>query len=184
MDIDRHAMVRAVEDRMAATGNRQHLAQLTLIRDHMTAEIAQDIDAILDTITTGPAVRYRTWGVPLAWMQPADRDAVRQFYLNSQANGDLYLEYLIERMAVDDGLVVTDGVMTSLVPGATMAGRGFPDAADDDVFAVRARMLVSWPFDDTGKIVGEETYTVPLSAEELPSDQVPADYWTRLRVRS
>jgi hypothetical protein len=184
MDIDRQAMVRAVQERMATTASPRHLAQLALIRDHMTAEIAQDIDAILDTITTGPAVRYRTWGVPLDWMQPASRAAVRQFYLNSQANGDLYLEYLIERIAVDDGLVITDGVMTSLVPGATMASRGFPGAADGDVFAVRTRMLVSWPFDATGKIVGEETYTVPLSAEKLPPDQVPADYWARLRARS
>jgi hypothetical protein len=112
-------------------------------------------------------------------MQPDGRDAVRQYYLNNRANGDLYLEFDIERLAVDDGLVITDGVMTSLVPGSTMRFRGIPEAAADNVFAVRTRMLVSWPFDEAGKLIGEETYTVPLAVERLSRDQVPGDYWDR-----
>jgi hypothetical protein len=50
-------------------------------------------------------------------MQPERREAVRQYYLTNQANGDLYLEFVIERIALDDGPVITDGVMTSLVLG-------------------------------------------------------------------
>jgi hypothetical protein len=180
VDIDRYAMVRAVEERLAVTANERHRAQLALIREHMRAEVAQDVDAIMATITEGSRVRYRTWGVPLEWMQPESREAVRRYYLANQANGDLYLEFAIERIAVDDGLVITDGVMTSLVPGATMRSRGVAGAADDDVFAVRTRMLVSWPFDENGKLIGEETYTVPLSAERVPPGEVPGDYWDQL----
>jgi hypothetical protein len=61
-----------------------------------------------------------------------------------------------------------------------MRSRGVTSAADEDVFAVRTRMLVSWPFDENGKLIGEESYTVPLSAERVPQDEVPGDYWDQL----
>jgi hypothetical protein len=36
------------------------------------------------------------------------------------------------------------------------------------------RMLISWPFDETGLLVGEETYSTVIAVRPLADSEIPA----------
>ena len=174
MAINRTAMIDYMDGRIAATTDAKHRAQLEVVRAHMVGEIAEDIDALLATLSP-VRVQYRTWGAPES-MSPASHDDVRAFYAERKALGQLYFQFDIDRLSVADGVVITDGVMNTLVPGALAGYFGAPDPDPAAVYRATTRMLISWPFDETGLLLGEETYAVPLGIVALPPDEVPADF--------
>ena len=124
MTINRTAMIDYVDARIAQTSNPRHVEQLQVLRAHMAGEVSEDVDALLATISP-LRQQYRTWGAPEA-LQPTSREAIRAFYFERQALGQLYFQFDIDRLAVADDIIITDGVMTSLV------------APDHDVRAPRA----------------------------------------------
>ncbi|MGW3285231.1 hypothetical protein ACWDR3_11385 [Streptomyces sp. NPDC001002] len=173
MAINRTSMIDYIDDRIARTSNAKHAEQLRVLRAHMIGEITEDVAALLATISPRHQ-QYRTWGAPDE-MQPASPDAIREFYLQRRAQGQLYFQFDIDRLTVADDIIITDGVMTSLTPGASVTGMGVPTSTPEAVHEVRMRMLISWPFDETGLLVGEESYSAvidvrPLADTELPSD--------------
>jgi hypothetical protein len=156
MSINRTAMIDYVDARIARTDNPKHLDQLK--------------------VTISPRhQQYRSWGAP-ADMQPASREEIRAFYRERAALGQLYFQFDIEWLTVADDVIVTDGAMTSLYPGSTVVGMGLPTEQPDAVHEVTVQSLISWPFDETGLLVGEESYSVVTGARPLPDAEVPADF--------
>jgi hypothetical protein len=174
MTINRTAMIDYVDARIAQTGNPKHVAQLKVLRAHMMGEITEDVDALLATISP-LRQRYRTWGAPEE-LSPASRDEIRAFYLQRQAQGQLYFQFDIDRLTVADDVIITDGVMTSLVPGVSVVEMGLPTSRSEAVHEMTMRALISWPFDETGLLVGEETYSVVTGARPLADAEIAADF--------
>ena len=174
MPINRTAMIDYVDARIARTDNPKHLDQLKVLRAHMLGEITQDVDELLATISPHHQ-QYRSWGAPED-MQPASREEIREFYLERAALGQLYFQFDIDRLTVADDVIITDGVMTSLYPGSTVVGMGLPTDRPEAVHEVTIQSLISWPFDETGLLVGEESYSVVTGARPVADAEVPADF--------
>jgi hypothetical protein len=173
MTINRTAMIDYVDARIAAIDSPKHIEQLKVLRAHMAGEVNEDVDALLATISPLHQ-QYRTWGAPEE-LSPSSREEIREFYLRRKALGQLYFQYDIDRLTVADDIIVTDGVSTSLVSGAFLAGIGLPTSEPDAVHEIQMRMLISWPFDESGLLVGEETYSVVVGARPLTDAEVPAN---------
>jgi hypothetical protein len=65
--------------------------------------------------------------------------------------------------------------MTSLVPGAFVTGMGQQTSHPEAVHELTTRMLISWPFDESGLLVGEETYATVVAVRPLTDSEIPAD---------
>ena len=174
MAINRTGMIAYMDARIGATANAKHRSRLEVVRAHMLAEINEDVDALLATISPN-GVRYRTWGAPVS-LSPDTHEAVRAFYLERKALGQMHFQYDIDRLVVTDGIVITDGIMSTLVSGAMAVHFGVADADPAAVYQATNRALISWPFDDTGLLTGEESYTVPLGVVVVPPSDVPAEF--------
>ncbi|WP_405862445.1 hypothetical protein OG407_28915 [Streptomyces sp. NBC_01515] len=94
MPINRTAMIDYMDARIAKTDDPKHLGLLKMLRAHMMGEVNEDVDALLATISP-VRQQYRSWGSPED-MQPASREAIRAFYLERQALGQLYFQFDIE----------------------------------------------------------------------------------------
>jgi hypothetical protein len=173
MTINRTLMIDYIDARIARTSDPKHVEQLKVLRAHMAGEVSEDVDALLATISP-LRQQYRTWGAPED-LQPASREAIRAFYFQRQALGQLYFQFDIDRLTVADDIIITDGVMTSFVPGAFVTGMGQQTSHPEAVHELTMRMLISWPFDETGLLVGEETYSTVIAVRPLAESEIPAD---------
>jgi hypothetical protein len=173
MTINRTAMIDYVDARIAQTGNPKHAQQLRVLRAHMAGEVGEDVDALLATISP-LRQQYRTWGAPED-LQPASREEIRAFYFQRRALGQLYFQFDIDRLTVADGIVITDGVMTSYIPGAFVTGMGQQTSRPEAVHELKTRLLISWPFDETGLLIGEESYSAVIAVRPLADSEIPAD---------
>jgi len=172
--INRTAMIDYVDARIAETTNEKHLAQLQVLRAHMHGEVTEDVDALLATISP-KRVQYRTWGATPD-LEPDSHEGVREFYYERKRLGQLYFQFDIDRLIVADDALVTDGVMHSLMPGQVAAYLGLGEVDESAIYLVDTRMIITWPFDDNGLLIGEESYTVPVKLERLDPADVPQEY--------
>jgi hypothetical protein len=113
-------------------------------------------------------------------MSPVGRAAVRTFYQETIVQGgQFFLEFDIDRIVVDDDTIVTEGNFRSLYHGADAAKRGFPADDPEGFYLLSLRMLIVWPFDAEGFIIGEETYsaiTKPDFFKKVDASEVAQDF--------
>jgi hypothetical protein len=175
--IDRTKMFGLLEERIAKTTNPRHLMMLNRVLQHAKGEAALDVDLVMSTLTANP--RYVAWGAP-ADMSPVGREAVRSFYEETiVAGGQYFLELDMDRIVVDDDTLVTEGNFRSLYYGADAAKRGFPVEDPEGFYVLSMRMLIVWPFDAEGFIIGEETYaatTTPDFLKKVDATEVPTEF--------
>ncbi len=174
--IDRTKMFTLLEQRIAKTTNPRHLLMLNRLLQHARGEAELDVDLVMSTLCPNP--RYVAWGAP-ADMSPAGRQAVQTFYEQTIVQGgQFFLEFDIDRIVVDDDTIVTEGDFRSLYYGADAAGRGFPIDDPEGFYLLSLRMLIVWPFDAEGFIIGEETYsaiTTPDFLKKVETSEVPQE---------
>jgi hypothetical protein len=174
--IDRTKMFRLLEERIAKTTNPRHLLMLNRVLQHARGEAGLDLDLVMSTLSPDP--RYVAWGAP-ADMSPVGRQAVRTFYEQTIVQGgQFFLELDMDRIVVDDDTIVTEGNFRSLYYGADAAQRGFPVDDPEGFYLLSLRMLIVWPFDAEGFIIGEETYsavTTPDFLKKVETSEVPQE---------
>ncbi|CAM3273342.1 hypothetical protein BST27_25550 [Mycobacterium intermedium] len=175
--IDPSKTSRLIEERIAKTTNPRHLLMLKRLLDHTVGERTRDLDLVMSTLSPDP--RYIAWGAPPD-LSPVGRHAVRDFYAKTIVEGGLWcLEMEMDRIVVDDDTIVTEGFIRSVYHGADAARRGFPVDDQDGFYLVTLRMLVVWPFDADGFILGEETYNAvatPDFIKRVDISEVPAEF--------
>ena len=175
--IDQNVTFRLIKERIANTTNPRHLTMLNQLLTHAQAESVADIDAVMATLSRNPV--YRAWGSPPA-MNPEGREAVRIFYDEEVVKGGkFFFEFDLDRIVIDDFAIVTEGMFHSVYWGRDAQAAGFPAENPDGFYLLHMRMLIVWPCDDDGFIVGEESYsaiTQPDFLEEIREDQLPAVY--------
>jgi hypothetical protein len=108
------------------------------------------------------------------------REAVQAFYEETIVKGGQFcLELDMDRIVVDDDTIVTEGNLRSLYYGADAAQRGFPVDDPAAFYLLKLRMLIVWPFDAEGFIIGEETYsaiTTPDFFTKIETSEVPQTF--------
>src|SRR5262245_37185155 len=129
MKIDPSNTWRKVEERMKwETGPRRRRNLETLLA-HMKAETAGDLDGLMATITTKREAHYHAYGTDDPVLNPRGREAVRAFYAAFVASGAVKLELDVDRLVVDDEVIVTEGLMKIAYPGSLLKlmGQAVPD---------------------------------------------------------
>ena len=159
MQIDPNNTWRKVEQRLAREADPKRRRSLTTVLAHMKAEAAGDLDGLMATITTRETPHYHAYGTDDPVLSPRGRDAVRQFYAAFVASGAVKLELDVDRLAVDDDLVITEGLMKIAYPGALLRLMGHTVDDAEASYLFQTRMCVIWPMDADGKVIAEDTYT-------------------------
>lgn len=179
MVIDQTKTFRLIEERIGRTTNPRHLMMLKRLLDHARGEAAGDLEKVMATLSENPV--YHTWGAPEV-MSPSGRDNVRNFYTNVVLAGGIhYFEFDMDRLVVDDDTIVTEGVFRMMFWGRDAVKAGYPAGNPDAFYILKTRMLVAWPFDSQGYIVGEDTYNGLIgdgsdSFVEIAVADVPPDF--------
>lgn len=156
--IDQRVTWAKVEERLAREEDPVLRRNLETVLAHMKAEVAGDIDALLDTLS--PDVAYHSYGaLEVPELNPVGRGGVRAFYERFIASGATRLQFDVDRLVVDRECVVTEGVMRMAYPGRTLAAMGVDVDDPDAAYLFETRMAVLWPMDRDGLAKGEDTYT-------------------------
>jgi len=150
----------AIEKRMEGETNSRIRSNLEEVRNHMRAEIRGEHGPLMDTLTADP--QYHMWGLPEE-NGPKGRETVSVFYANMIESGGNRFQFDVRLIVADEGSVVTEGVMRSLMPGVVLKASGVEEVegeavADDGQYVAEWQILTVWPFDEAGKIIGEDIY--------------------------
>jgi hypothetical protein len=158
--------LRPLDAEIARTARPRHLAILRNFREHLLAELAGDVEAILKTQCAEP--QYHFYGSGTGDFGPKGGAAVRAFYENIFALGYNKLCYAADRFVVNDRALFHEGWMHIVFPGRALLAMGLPadNPAGNYVFSYRQAAV--FHYDENGVCTGEDTYSDgPLTPERL-----------------
>ena len=129
---------------------------LGTVAEHLRAEAASDLDGLKATLADSPD--YHLWADGRDY-GPKGMDAVLAYYGEVVAVKRQILEFDIERIVVDHDTVVTEGwIPRSTSAAVARAARGWEIDDDDASYIVSQRVVIFWPFDEEGHMLGEDGY--------------------------
>ena len=158
MKIDPNNTWRKVEERLKHETDPRRRRNLETVLAHMKAEAAGDLDGLMATLTHREVPQYYAYGTDDPILSPRGHDAVRQFYAAFVASGAVKLELDVQRLVVDEDVVITEGLMKIAYPGNLLRVMGHTIPDPDASYLFQTRMCVIWPMDADGKVIGEHTY--------------------------
>jgi len=175
MEFDANRGWHIVQARLDRTTNPRHRQLLEVLRDHLKAEATSDFDLLLSTLAPEPDYKFWVAGSGFG-AGPKGLAAVTAHYQNLYVEGRHVCEFDIERLVVDDDCIVTEGWFKQLYPGWVLKLRNAPIDDESAVYMVTMRLTLFWPFDEDGKLIGEDSYG---DGEMFRSDRItkldPAD---------
>ena len=154
--IDQNLTWKKVEERLAIETDPVLRRNLEVLLQHMKAEAALDMEALMATVSE--RAHYHSYTGDPGSPSPKGKAAVQQFYENFAASGAGKLHLDIDRLVVDRDCILTEGVMRMAYPGRTLAAMGI--AVDDSGadYLYETRMAIVWPIDEDGLFLGEDAY--------------------------
>ena len=158
-----------LEDRLASEKNPRYRLILEQVRNHMRAELRLQLEPTMETLTATP--EYNFFG-PDGGMVLRGRAGVEAYYREMFAQGRMNAEFEVTRIVVDDNAAVTEGTMTALVSAEELSQAGIKQVngvsvVTDGSYLSRVPLLVVWPVDRDGRIVGENIYIGGTRYERL-----------------
>jgi hypothetical protein len=183
--VDTGKMLRIMDAKIAVTANERHRRNLETVREHMYYETLLDPEGVLRTLS--PWASYKLWvdGVDVG---PKSYDAIRDWYIdtNIRQHRTFVLEYDIERVVVDDDVVVTEGQMNVVVDDDYASGVLHMACEPGDVMLQSFRQIVFWPLDKDSRLLGEEFYTngsgSPGALRKLDPSEIPAEWHALVKL--
>lgn len=128
---------------------------------HSQAECKPDFDALMATVS--PRAHYRSYAAPNAAENeansPKGKDGVAAYYTAIVESGCHYIEHDIERMAVGQDVLTTEGTLRMAYPGAVLAAMGHPAPDPALHYLFEQRLLIVWAFDADGLVLCEDSYS-------------------------
>ena len=185
VSVDTEKMVRFMDAKIAATPNERHKRNLQSVRDHMYYEKLLDPDRVMETLS--PKASYKLWvdGVDKG---PKGFEAIREWYVdqNIRRQRTFVIEYDLERVVVNDDVVVTEGQMNVVVDGRYATTFFNVKCEPDDVLLQSFRQVVFWPVDDDSKLLGEDFYTSGMARagafRKLEDHEIPDDWYALAKL--
>jgi hypothetical protein len=183
--VDTGKMLRFMDAKIAATSSPRHRRNLETVREHMYYEKLLDPDGVMATLS--PKANYKLWvdGVDKG---PKGIDGIRSWYVdqNIRRQRTFVIEYDLERVVVDDDVVVTEGQMNVIVDGQ-YARNIYGRACDpEDIFLQSFRQVVFWPVDQDSKLLGEDFYTNGAANDgawrKLAPEEIPQDWYDLVKL--
>src|SRR5580704_18958828 len=183
--VDTGKMIRIMDAKIAATANERHRRNLETVREHMNRERLLDPEGVMGTLS--PEANYKLWvdGVDLG---AKGLPAIREWYMdtNIRQHRTFVIEYDLERVVVDDDVVVTEGQMNVVVDAAYVSDVLGIECHPDDIMLHSFRQVVFWPMDADSKLLGEEFYTSgsghPKALRKLEPSEIPEDWHALVKL--
>ena len=164
----------AVQELIEVTENPRHRYLLQAYDRHRNLEHAGRYEEIFapEMTVEHPVYRFNMLGQPPIVL--AGRDQVEPMYrLWAETNQCIFYNES-EAVAVGDWMVVSTMVGYQQTLGATLVAGGV-EADEGAVYLVRGRVAMIWPYDERGRLVGENVWEYDESEHDvikLESDQV------------
>ena len=151
---------------ISETSDARHLAILQNYREHLLAEIAGDVDAIM--ATQAPEPKYHFYGSGVGDVGPKGQQEVRAFYQNIFDQGYNKLRYDTDRFVVQNHALFHEGNMHIVFPGEALGEMGIEVDDPSAYYVFSYRQAAVFHYDAEGVCTGEDTYSDgPLNAERL-----------------
>ena len=170
---------RRLRERLAKTESVRQRAMLETVIEHLEAEEAMSLDRLLATLAPEP--KYHLWANGADY-GPKSRDGVAAYYTQLVADNRAVLEFDIDRIVADDDCVVTEGWIRAINKGVIAKARGWIVDDDDADYLVTQRVVIFWPFNEAGQMVGEDGYANldPRAVRQLDESDLPETYTARV----
>jgi hypothetical protein len=156
---------RAVERLIEMTENPRHLYLLHAYNRHRYLEMAGRYEEIFapEMTVEKPVYHFNMLGKTLT-LEGAE--AVKSVYhlWSETAQCIFYVDE--EKLAVSDDMIVSTSVMYQQTPGAVLAAEGAP-VDPDTTYLVRTAEHMIWPYDDQGRLIGEDVWEYDETVREF-----------------
>lgn len=173
---------RAVRELIAATTNPRHRYLLQAYDRHRNLEHAGRYEEIFapEMMVEHPVYRFNMVGQPPMVLE--GREQVEPLYrLWAQTSQSIFYAEE-ETVAVGDWLVVSTMIGYQQTHGSALQAAGV-EAEEDVMYLVRGRVAMIWPYDERGRLAGENVWEydpaghdlIKLSAEDVLSTERAAE---------
>jgi hypothetical protein len=157
----------AVQELIEVTENPRHRYLLQAYDRHRNLEHAGRFEEIFDPEMTveHPVYRFDMKGQPPMTLD--GREQVEPLYRYwAETNQSVFYNEQ-ESVAVGDFLVVSTMLGYQQVLGSDLAAAGNPDVDSEAMYLLRGRVAMVWPYDERGRLIGENVWEYDDSEHEL-----------------
>jgi hypothetical protein len=162
----------AVERLIETTKNPRHLYLLHAYNRHRYLEMAGRYEEIFapEMTVEHPVYHFNLLG---ATFTLDGAKAVKEVYREWGRTGQcIFYTGGDEKLAVSDAMIVSTGTIIQQYPGTILAGSGAP-VDPDTTYLVKTATHMIWPYDDRGRLVGEDVWEYDDSVREfIPLDPI------------
>lgn len=155
----------AVERLIETTTDPKHQYLLQVYNRHRYLEMAGRFEEIFAPEMTVPEPVYH-----FAMMGQAltleGADAVKAVYRDWTETAQCVFYVEEERIAISDAVILSTSIMYQQVPGAVLAAGGVA-VAPDSWYVVKSAEHMIWPYDDRGRLMGEDVWEYDESIREV-----------------
>lgn len=154
----------AVEHLIETTDNARHLWLLHAYNRHRYLEMAGRWEEIFapEMTVEHPVYHFNLWGQNTV-LEGAD--AVKATYQEWAENDQSIFYAEDEQLAVGDSMICSSVTIYQQTPGATLVAAG-GDADPSAWYLLKNREHMIWPYDDEGRLVGEDVWEIDESKRE------------------
>jgi limonene-1,2-epoxide hydrolase len=165
--IDPERSWHALETRIASEKDGRRRALLERVRDHMRDELRELLEPVMATLADEPVYHFHGMA---GFDTLRGRPAVEAYYRQMFSAGRMNAEFVIERIAVDNDTVVTEGTMIALVAGDNVPDGALPVRDASAQYLASTPLLVVWPATADGRLTGENIYLGAARYTRAPAD--------------
>ena len=131
---------------------------LETIVAHAKAETKPDFEALMATVA--PNASYTSYAAGAgAENSPTGKDGVAAYYQGIVGAGCHFIEHDVERIAVGDDVITTEGDMKMAYPGAVLSAMGIEVPDESGLYVYESRLIIVWEFDEDGRVLCEDSYS-------------------------
>jgi hypothetical protein len=155
----------AVERLLETTDNPRHRWLLQAYNRHRYLEMAGRWQEIFDPEMTveHPVYHFNVFGIQTVLDGAA---AVRAVYEEWSGTAQCVFYAEDERLAVGDNMIVSTATIYQQTPGRILAEAGAPVDPDAHYLVGNLEHMI-WPYDDEGRLVGEDVWEVGESQRQV-----------------
>lgn len=155
----------AVERLIETTDNPRHLYLLHAYNRHRYLEMAGRWEEIFapEMTVNNPVYHFNMLGKALTLN---GAEAVQAVYREWTRTGQNVFYSNDEKLAVSDTMVVSTSTLYQQTPGHLLAEDGLP-VDPDAMYLVKSAEHMIWPYDDQGRLVGEDVWEYDDTVREI-----------------
>ena len=128
---------------------------------HSKAESTPDFEALMATVSS--RAHYHSYAAGDAAENeansPKGKDGVAAYYTALVESGCHYIEHDIERMAVGQDALTSEGTLRMAYPAAVLGAMGIEVPDPEGSYLYEQRLLIVWEFDEDGLVLCEDSYS-------------------------